>query len=163
MLNGKLASDLVHTFDWHSWARSFLHFDTTKWIPTKTSLRDRGRIGCSPIQNPRQRKMTLTRSYGGSCLTRGYMHRAVRANTDGRRHPDACSELTRRLGVPTGRRKNYHNNTIFVRHQSLQLSRSSFIFVHLDNQFAKAFDIDDDGELIQATRSCEGNRHKSSM
>lgn len=91
------------------------------------------------------------------------MHNAVRANTDCRRDPTARSTLVERLGVPLGRRKKYPCNTMFVHHQNLELCHSSYIFVHPDDTFAKSFEIDDDGNVIHTTRSCEGNRNKTSM
>ena len=91
------------------------------------------------------------------------MHHAARANTDCRRDPNAHSRLVQQMGLPITRRKKYPHNVVLVRHRSLTLCRSSFIFVHPDNHFSKSFEVDDDGEMLQATRSCEGNRNKSSM
>jgi len=86
-----------------------------------------------------------------------------RASTDCCRDPNARSRLVQQMGVPITGGKKYPSNTIFLRHRSLELRRSSFIYVHPDNHFAKSFEIDDDGQLINATRSCEGNRNKTSI
>ncbi|KAK5958265.1 hypothetical protein OHC33_000107 [Knufia fluminis] len=77
--------------------------------------------------------------------------------------PDARSEIAQQMAVPLDPHKRCPTSIIFVQHRNLDLSRSSFIYVHSDNVFAKSFEMDDDGHLMHTTRSCEGNRNKTSI